>query len=192
MDLHIIPECFIDTKLVELLVPPRKRKYNHTHGNGTVATKMKVEFADDFAIGIIDDDKKVLDYADKCDLVCDGSHGLQLLKHPVANHYFVVHPPSEEWIIQLAELAGLVIKEFNLPDKPKELKDVVVTAKSDRIDTNAEKFRRLFVAIRRAQLTPILVLTHWITYLKDNPYTPDLDVLRGETDRLLADSGAAL
>jgi hypothetical protein len=193
MDDHIIPECFIDTKLVNILVPPLRGEYNHQKGKGIVATKMKDDFADDFALGIIDNDKKTLEYADECDLIYQVGDELQLLKHPDCNHYFIIHTTSEQWIIELSEKAGLALEIFGLPKVSKELKKEIRTTKSDRTDSKTiEKFSRVFREIRRAKLTPILVLTHWITYLKENPYTSDLDALRAETDRLLADFGAAL
>jgi hypothetical protein len=45
MDLSIIPECNIDTKLIESLVPPVTR-YNHQKGCGTVAKTMNGPFAE--------------------------------------------------------------------------------------------------------------------------------------------------
>jgi hypothetical protein len=60
MNFAIIPECYVDTNLVETLVPPTGRGYNHQHGCGTVTKVMKERFADGFAVGIIDKDKKEL------------------------------------------------------------------------------------------------------------------------------------
>ena len=68
MDLHIIPECYIDTKLIKALVPPQTR-YNHQKGCSTVAKVMQEKFVNDFAIGIIDRDKQELAYAEAFDLV---------------------------------------------------------------------------------------------------------------------------
>ncbi len=40
MDLSVLPECYVDTCLIETIVPPDKH-YNHQKGTGTVAKKMK-------------------------------------------------------------------------------------------------------------------------------------------------------
>lgn len=192
MDDHILPECFIDTKLVTMLVPPLRGQYNHQKSNGTVGAKMQKHFSDDFAVGIIDDDKELVAYATECFLVYDCNNGLTLHKHPVLPHYFIIHPPIERWIIELVAVAGLVMRDFALPDRVEQLKDKTKTAKSDRDDPNADKFRRLFIELRRAQPLPVAVMTYWLTYLKANPYTADVAELQAETDRLLAHSSAAL
>jgi hypothetical protein len=181
-----MPECYVDTKLVEMLVPPKKKKYNHQKGYFLSKT-MKGEFGDDFARAIIDKDKDAFPYSNECNVICDGTNGLQLLKHPVANHYFVIHPPIERWIVELSILARLSVLDFGLPNDFEKLVSFTKTSKDDHDDPNADKFRRLFIEIRRAKLTPILILTYWIIYLKENPYTPNLDELQAETDRLLAD-----
>src|SRR6266540_5277344 len=61
MELSVIPECYIDTNLIETLVPPNKG-YNHQKGCGTVTKVMREYFADNFAVGVVDKDKQELDY----------------------------------------------------------------------------------------------------------------------------------
>lgn len=79
MDQHVIPECFIDTRLVRTLEPPAGR-YNHQHGCSNVEKAMK-RLKGDFALGIIDKDKKALRYLDECQLICEHAGFSQLLKH---------------------------------------------------------------------------------------------------------------
>lgn len=55
-DLFIIPECYIDTNLVESLITTEG--CNHQKGCNTVANTMKNKFKDNFAVGIIDNDKR--------------------------------------------------------------------------------------------------------------------------------------
>lgn len=52
----IIPECYIDTNLVETLVC--QGGCNHQKGCNQVAKIMQEKFADRFAVGIIDADKR--------------------------------------------------------------------------------------------------------------------------------------
>lgn len=51
-DNFIIPECYIDTNLIEELVPPQKG-YNHQKGCPAVAKCMMEKFGDKFDIRII-------------------------------------------------------------------------------------------------------------------------------------------
>ncbi len=55
-DLFIIPECYIDTNLVETLIATEG--CNHQKGCNTVVNTMKRRFGDKFAVGIIDHDKR--------------------------------------------------------------------------------------------------------------------------------------
>ena len=55
-ELNIIPECYVDTKVAEI-TGRAKRTYNHQHGCGNVANKLK-ELLNEIAIGIIDEDAK--------------------------------------------------------------------------------------------------------------------------------------
>lgn len=55
IELSIIPECYVDTKVAEIL-GKASRKYNHQHGCGDVANLMK-KCQDRICLGIIDEDK---------------------------------------------------------------------------------------------------------------------------------------
>ena len=52
----IIPECYVDTNLVETLVC--SGGCNHQKGCNQVAKVMKEKFANRFAVGMIDADKR--------------------------------------------------------------------------------------------------------------------------------------
>lgn len=184
MDQHIIPECYIDTKLVKMLVPPQVR-YNHQHGCSNVEKVMKERLRGEFALGIIDKDKKALRYLDQCQLVCEQAESLQLHKHENEHHYLIIiRPAMERWILNTANVAGLSLRDFDLPDDLDKLCDLTKTAKSDKQDPNAQKFSHLFKEVRRCNPSSVAVLTFWITYLKANPYTADLNMLIQETNRL--------
>ena len=90
MDNAIIPACYVDTNLIETLVPPVKRnnrrEYNHQKGCGGVAQTMKNEFSDRFALGIIDKDKQQLDYLKEFTQEIDWG-SLVPHKHATRHHY---------------------------------------------------------------------------------------------------------
>jgi hypothetical protein len=180
MDSNILPECFIDTNLIETLVPPR-RGYNHQMGCATVAKKMQEKsLNDDFAIGIIDKDKKVyeIDYLKQFEEVVDVGQ-LILLKHRSKNHYFIqVIPAAEKWILSNAEEVQVSLSEFDLPNDFEQLKSIT-KVKSSRED---DRFRRLFKKLRREKASGIVFLVDWITYLKDHPYDADLSFFQKEIE----------
>ncbi|MBO9634595.1 MAG: hypothetical protein J7578_15890, partial [Chitinophagaceae bacterium] len=109
MDLNILPECFVDTNLIETLVPP-VRGYNHQMGCGTVSRKMQKNLSDSFALGIIDKDKKELDYLKEFDeVVVRGS--LCLHKHKKKHHYIIqIQPAIERFMIHCAQCCGISLE----------------------------------------------------------------------------------
>ncbi|HXL57850.1 MAG TPA: hypothetical protein VN958_16425, partial [Chitinophagaceae bacterium] len=54
-ELNIVPECEVDTRLVQILADITKRP-NHQKGNGNVANKMLFDLKNQLALGIIDED----------------------------------------------------------------------------------------------------------------------------------------
>jgi hypothetical protein len=185
MDLHIIPECYIDTKLIKALVPPQTR-YNHQKGCSTVTKVMQERFNNDFAIGIIDRDKKELDYANQFDLIIEVPDNLQLLKHRNKNHYLIfICPAVEKWIIACAVDADILLQDFGLPSDFLSLTKITKTSKSENNDEFSSNFRNLFNALKLENPSNITVLRFWIEYLKANPYQADLDFIRSETLRFI-------
>lgn len=178
VDLTIIPECYVDTNLVETIVPPHHfgyNGYNHQKGCSVAAQTMlkhKV-LANGFALGIIDKDKKELDYSKLFELIAEEEQ-LLLLKHPEKHHYFIqIVGGMEKWILQNAASVGISLSDFDLPDNFEALKKVskrVTTKKDDR-------FKRLFKTLLRERASGIMLLRKWITHLKSNPYEVDLDCL---------------
>jgi hypothetical protein len=173
MDQSIIPECYVDTNLVETLVPPQKQ-YNHQHRCGTVTKVMKGQFADRFALGIIDRDKNEVDYLKEFSEVCiNGS--LILHKHKVRHHYIIqISPAIERFIIANANKVGLLLGDFSLPSDFEQLKKVSKTTNSK----NDIRFKRLFKALHQDGAEDIQRLAFWIKYLKENNYNVDIDKLK--------------
>lgn len=185
MDLHIIIECYIDTKLIKALVPPRT-KYNHQKGCPKVVKVMQDNFKDDFSIGIIDRDKKELGYANEFDLVIEVPNNLQLFRHQNKNHYLIfICPAVEKWIISCALDAGILLSDYDLPNDFRSLMKITKTSKDENDDEFSTNFRELFKALKTENPAKIAVLTFWIEYLKANPYQADLDFIRSETNKIL-------
>jgi hypothetical protein len=171
MDKHIIPECYIDTTLVETLVPT-KSGYNHQKGCNNVVKIMieKKELSDGFALGIVDEDKKILKYISEFRVIADEA-GLKLLKHTKKHHYIIyIVPAVEKWILENAKEVNIDLKDYDLPDRLSELLDMT------KVQTNSKNknFKKLFQAIQQEGASGFVLLTKWIHYLKAHPYNADL------------------
>ncbi len=183
MEFNILPECYIDTKLIRVLVPPRKA-YNHQKGTN-VLKRMDEKLTDEFALGVVDEDVEDRRYAQQFKLVIKISDNLKLLKHSTRPHFLIyLCPAVEKWIIACAEEALLSLIDYGLPHDFDKLRKLSKTAKTETQDPNSENFQQLFRALRKSNPPSVAVLTCWITYLKDNPYSVDLDWLTQETQRL--------
>jgi hypothetical protein len=185
MDLHIIPECYIDTKLIKALVPPQT-KYNHQKGCSTVTKLMQKYFTNDFAVGIVDRDKKELGYADEFDLVVEMTNTLQLFKHRTKNHYLIfICPAVEKWIIACASDAGISLSDYQLPNDFRSLMKITKKSLGENDDEFSSNFRDLFNALKVENIPNVAVLRFWIEYLKANPYQADLGFIRNKTRIIL-------
>ena len=87
--MNFVPECYFDTVLIKNILDVGK--VNHQHGCQTVLQELKTSkrLKDDFAVGIIDKDKRVLkeikdDFEEIREL---STENLILLKHKKKNHY---------------------------------------------------------------------------------------------------------
>jgi hypothetical protein len=174
-DLSILPECYVDTNLAETLAPPKQGGYNHQKGCGTVALVMQTKFADRIAVGIIDKDKRELNYLrNEFDELCN-TGSLFLYKHHTRHHYFIqISPAIERFILDCAKEAGLLMSTYDLPGDVDLLRKEAkkITSKKDL------RFKRLFKDLSQRNVYQIECLKGWIQYLVEYNYKADLDVLR--------------
>ena len=176
IDLCIIPECYVDTNLIETIAPPSGSGYNHKKGCSTVIKTMleHAHLKDGFAVGIIDKDKREIDYAQFFDIIVDESQ-LQLLKHPQKHHYIIrIVPAIEKWLIQNAKEVGINLTDYGLSE------DLTTLCKiSKKIDSKKDvRFKQLFKDLRKREASGVVKLADWITYLKENNYTADMDYFK--------------
>lgn len=173
MDDHcFIPECYVDTNLIETLLPPIKQ-YNHQKGCGTVTKVMKERFSDRFAVGIIDKDKFEVDYLKEFNCLYN-SETLLLHKHQNKHHYIIqVSPAMEKFILTKAESVQINLSDYNLPENLDLLKK-----EAKKVNTkNDPRFKDLFKAILRAGAQDFKRLKTWLKELKQNNYNVDLRIL---------------
>ena len=178
MDNHIIPECFIDTILMETLLPP-KIAYNHQKGCHSVTKNamQSKKLIDDFAVGILDKDKKLPEYLKEFELLTS-KYNVELHKHPSRNHYLIFHPAIEKWLISECEQVNLSLKDYNLPGDFKTFMNITkpITSKKD------DRFKSLFRALKKNNAKGIIQLFEWTDYLIKNPYNANETTLIDKGD----------
>lgn len=167
--LHVMPECFVDTNLIEYLL---NAGVNHQHCCSKVVGQLKSTFADKFAIGIIDKDKVQLGYIQECDVIAQTEH-LTLMKHRKRHQYLItIAPAVDKFVLDCAEEQMVDVKAFGLPSELRRFTD-----ETKRVSSNSDpRFKSLFAAIKNN--SEIHSLKMVLKYLCDNKYTSDSDHLR--------------
>lgn len=164
--LFIIPECFIETHLVSILLDDIK--VNHQNGCGAVSNTMQNKFGDQFAIGFIDDDKRKSAYTKKFNtiatLTISDRASIIFQKHKERHHYLlIVSPEMEILLLESAELAGIEMKDFDLPNDLEGLKKI-----TKNINTNDNpNLRKLIKHLSKSSLKPYKKA---LKYMIDNSY----------------------
>lgn len=158
----IIPECYIDTNLVETLVCPGG--CNHQKGCNQVAKVMQEKFANRFAVGIIDADKRRPGYLNEFMEVASSEH-LKLFRHPKRPHFIIlVHPAADGFILSCAEAAKINMTDYGLSPVLKEF-----TAQTKNVMSNKDaRFKRLFKSMKN--VGEMKLLESVLTYLVSNTY----------------------
>ena len=96
-ELYIIPECYVDTNLIETLVPTAKG-YNHQKGCNNVVKVMKEKLSDKFAVGIVDKDKRQVSYVNEFEEI-GHTDSLYFYKHPDKAHFLIMIDPAVDRFI---------------------------------------------------------------------------------------------
>ncbi len=178
----VIPECYIDSCLFNVLLQFGKDGVNHTKGNTTVAKKVKEKFDDLFCIAIIDKDRRDIDLIKKeCNKIAlaDIDSYFLFFKRQGKHHYFIqIVPAIEEWIMHVARELNIDLSKTDLNISTiQELKNVTkkVTSKND------ERFKSLFKKfVRKSEAinyVPVLKLKSVIKYLLEKKFDADLNEL---------------
>ena len=138
---HVIPECYVDTNLVSTLLGGIG--VNHQKSCNNVIALMRGRFEDDFAVGIIDNDKRRPQYLDDCNLIAESNH-LQLYKHSQKQHYIItISPAAEGFILSVVEAACISMSDYNLPSNLDDLKKITKHIVSNKNSNLIKLFRDL-------------------------------------------------
>lgn len=172
-DLYIVPECYVDTNLVEALLTTDG--VNHQKGCYAVANAMKSRvLIDSFAVGVIDFDteKTQPTYVSEFAEIAHTQH-LVLLKHQAKPHYLVmIKPAMDQFILDCAEEQCVSMSDFGLSSDLEGFKKQTKT-----VDSKHDiRFKNLFKAIRRnAEIT---MLRNVLNYLKEHRYQSKIEELK--------------
>ncbi len=166
----IIPECFIDTNLVETLVFGQGM-CNHQKGCNQVTRIMQTKFADRFAVGIIDADKRMPGYTTEFNVVATSSH-LSLLRHKIKPHFIVkISPACDGFILDCAARSGVNPEKFNLPTQPKPF----TTQTKNVLSSRDARFKSLFNSL--AEDPEMDLMKSLLSYLAERSYSAsDVDI----------------
>jgi hypothetical protein len=169
--LNIVPECFVDTKVAEIL--GQAKRYNHQHGCGDVANELKKKLQNNIALGIIDEDKNkgpAAKYLLEFKSIAE-ENSLFLKRHPQRNHYLIIICPEiESWLLNNANSVGLNPIDFGLEDNLKGFKQIT---KIKSIDNNIGFYRFIKELIKKE--TPgVITLKNWIEAFtkRELPFLP--------------------
>ncbi len=170
-----IPECFLDTALVEVLLECSNAA-NHKKGNSTVIKMMgEQRMGGNFIIAVIDDDKvkvKELEEFDKIKRLWQ--KGLKLFKHPAKSHFIIqLSPAIEQWLLNECNKGKVDLTYYGLPTDLRGLKSM--KGLSQRKD---ERFKKLFRAmLKNDKCDEIIELKRWLVFFRENNYKTNIDLL---------------
>ena len=166
---HIIPECFIDTRLTQFLLANR---VNHQHSCNNVVKVMRNVFNDDFAVGIIDKDKHGVSYLQEFQLIGRTRH-LSFYSHTRGKQFIItVAPAMDKFIMDCTVDTKHSLNEFSLPTT---LKEFTRLTKSDKILSDS-RVSQLLSAIQGHE--EIAKLKCVLCYLLQTHYSASIDEIK--------------
>lgn len=158
----VIPECYIDTNLVETLVCTSG--CNHQKGCNQVAKIMQEKFTDRFAVGIIDADKRRPGYLNEFREMAASEH-LKLYRHHTRPHFIIlIHPAADGFILSCAKAAEIDVEDYDLSPILKNF-----TVQTKNVMSNKDiRFKRLFKSMK--DVGEMRLLESVLTYLVSKTY----------------------
>lgn len=167
--LHVMPECYVDTNLIEYLL---NAGVNHQHCCSKVVGQMNSTFADRFAVGIIDKDKVQLGYIQECDVIARTEH-LTLMKHRERHQYLItIAPAVDKFVLDCAQEQMINVEDFDLPGELKKFTD-----ETKKVSSNSDlRFKSLFAAIKDNH--EIRSLKMALKHLCESQYSSNITLLK--------------
>ncbi|MCW3109589.1 MAG: hypothetical protein JWQ09_4095, partial [Segetibacter sp.] len=124
--------------------------------------------------GLIDKDKRELDYLKSCTILYNADK-IILWKHKDRLQFVIQLDPSlEDWVITILNESGLSIESFGYSTDFKKLKDQI---KDDIDNENDDKLNKLINAVIKTDCETIRKLKSFLIYLKEMNYRTDINEL---------------
>ena len=171
--LAIIPECYVDTCLVETITGCYNQ-FNHQKGCGNVSRLMQGKLNDSFALGIIDKDKQEVPYIKEFYLL-SSRESLFLYKHKIRHHYMIqIQPAVESFILKAVNEVGVSLTAYELPT---DLKGLIKVTKqvSGNNEVDFKRLKCLFNDL--SNVSEIRRLAELIQYMKEYTYKAKVEEL---------------
>lgn len=181
--INVFPECNVDTNLIGCLLGCDAK-----HKSSCNEVVKAVNLSDDFAIGIIDADKKMATLDAGFDLHVannEANHHLALYIHSDGKRFmFTVKPAMDKFILDAAKWKGIQVTDYGYPNDLKGF-----TKRTKRIQASKDaQLRKLINDVK--DYPEMLRFRNTLKYLVNNKYTADIQVVKsifdGELDLLRA------
>lgn len=144
MENRIIPECYVDTVLIEIL---GYRKPNHKLNNSEVLKTLDSKgYNNSIGIGVIDKDKNQPKKLREEYSSYKKAGKLEILRKGDSKRFVIVHPNIERWTWEQGEQVGIDVQNYNLP---KSYKAYLEICKKQNVGKNAN-IRNYLNALRNA------------------------------------------
>ncbi len=152
---HILPECYADTLLVEILLSTKVR--NHRLGIGEVKNALTKNFKNRKAVGIVDNDKvKPTDFKEF--QLGTELHGIQYRSKADTEHILlVINPAFEDWIFDNASTVGIDPAQYGFRTK-KYFKEI---CKKENASEN-KQLKQFLNTLKQKQAPGFVQLKTWI------------------------------
>ena len=135
----------------------------------------KGDLYDSFGVGMVDKDKRELDYLNECEKIVNHQN-LVLWKHKERQHFIIqLNPPLEKWVIEMLKSDNRSVEEFGYVNDWKKLKRAL---KDDIDEENNERLNSFVDAILSSSNPVIENLKKILLYLRDKNYQADINELK--------------
>lgn len=162
MSKFILPECYSDTTLIEVL---GYHKSNHIKGIGQVINVLDKSFKNKLGIGFVDKDKNGKSKRENTEYISiikfAHSNSLILKQKPKTKNYLIEHPNLEKWLFNMGNDLSIDLDKFNVQD--------LLTNKEKYKSQNIyidSKFRNFINALAQKPNSPLQTVKNWIEELK--------------------------
>lgn len=168
---YVIPECFVDTNVIQTLI--QKKGVNHQMSCSQVIKVMSDKFSENFAVGIIDADKKEPRSINDFNVFIGKSEELTLLKKENKPHYLVkINNVMETFLLHCAKEIGYDMSQLGIESTLAGLKRITKIKSSQENPVVTKLVKKLRPSTSMNLLSEILL------YLMENQYSTSTEELK--------------